>query len=310
MNSIIWDGKPISRAGLFASIPLSVYHSQKICIGSSVSSSGLRRALEINGGSPAHFYCEWSGNPDCIEREEESKSLILGRAVHHLMLGQPNFSKLFVIRPDELVDEQTGELRPWNGNRTVCKRWLAEMPKGRTVLSGEMVEHIKGMAIALGRHALVRQGILNGMIERSIIWQDKATGLWCKSRPDAIPTHSGDFADLKTTTSTQLRDVIKTISTYAYHQQAALARTGIRALGGDMTSWSLVFVESRPPYCVRVVTLKPEAVDLGERQNRAALDLIARCIEQKRWPGPDDEHAIGIDLASTYRERAQEGLQR
>lgn len=41
-----------------------------------------------------------------------------------------------------------------------------------------------------------------------------------------------------------------------------------KVLGARLNSYSLVFVESRPPYCMRVVTLMETEI---ERQCRAAL---------------------------------------
>src|SRR6266446_951472 len=117
MEDIKWDGKPINKAGLYVGVPMEVYHSQAICAGPSVSSTGLRRVLEENQGSPAHFWCEWSGNPDYIEAEE-TDALVIGRAAHLLMLGGPFFKSEFIVRPDELPNYKTGELRRWYGNNT------------------------------------------------------------------------------------------------------------------------------------------------------------------------------------------------
>jgi hypothetical protein len=76
-----------------------------------------------------------------------------------------------------------------------------------------------------------------------------------------------------------------------------------------MQSWSLVFVEKAPPYCVRVVQLKPPDIDLGERLNRMALRAIARGIKTKEWPGPaevDGQDGAYIDQTDFYRTRAQQ----
>jgi hypothetical protein len=40
---------------------------------------------------------------------------------------------------------------------------------------------------------------------------------------------------------------------------------------------------------VRVVTLKDVDLDRGEKQNRYALDAVARCIKSGHWPGPGGE---------------------
>jgi hypothetical protein len=298
MDTINWNGQPITKPGLYAGIPMSAYHGQAICPGPSVSSSILRRMLEENDGSPAHAYSEWSGNPNQIEREETA-ALVLGRAVHHLMLGQPGFAKEFIIRPDELPDGKT-----WHGARNDCKKWVAEAEKaGRTILKGDEVEQVKGMAEALGRHKLWR--CLTGLIEHSIIWQDQKTGLWLKVRPDAIPTDSGDAADLKTTLSVQYHHLSRTITDYAYHQQASLIRTAFReVLKLEMTSFTFVFIEKKIPHCVYLAMVKEDDLDRGERQNRKALDTMAECLKTKSWPGPGGLDVIShIDLSDWYRTR-------
>lgn len=303
-----WDGKPISRPGIYVDVPMEFYHSQRICVGTSVSSSGLRRILEDNGGSPAHFYAEWDGNPDAVEPEEK-QHLNFGRAVHHLMLGERSFSSQFIIRPNEVPDED-GVLRPWSGKGSSTKgsqAWTAAAREtGRTILTMEQVQHIKGMSKALGLDRMVRAGILSGRIERTIIWRDEKTGLWIKVRPDAIPTDSGDFADLKTTISVQAADIRRAISNYAYHQQMALIREAARrVMKIEPASFSLVFIEKKLPYCVRVAVLRHEDLDLGMKQNRRAIDLVHTCIKEKRWPGPGaGEEASTFGLDDWYRKRA------
>lgn len=302
-----WDGKRVNRPCCLSGVPLSVYHSQDICEGPSVSSSGLRRALEINGGSPAHFYSEWSGNPNQIERAD-TKALLLGNAAHFLVLGQPHFARSYAIRPDEMMDSKTGEMKPWQGNRTVCKEWIEETEaSGRVVLTPDDVEIVKGMSISLGNHPLVRSGLLGGKVERSLFWKDEETGIYLKSRPDALPTDSGDFSDLKSCQSVVWKDLVRSISDYAYHQQAGLVREGSKAcLGLEMASFSLVFVEKKPPYCTRVVMLKDEDILLGHKQNHEALGLIAKCMKEGKWPGPGDDHVTHIELSEYYRKKASE----
>ena len=260
-----------------------------------MSSSGLRK---IFSESPADFYDEWAGNPNRAEPEDKSHFKI-GRATHHLMLGEPFFAKLFVVQPAE-YEADGGELKKWNNTAGDCKKWNAERAKeGKAVLKPADVESLRGMAESLGSHPIVRAGALNGLIERSGFFKDKATGLWVKIRPDAIPTDSGDYTDLKTTISVKWEDLRRTIFDRGYYQQLALIRTGARELGFPFTSASLIFVKKTRPYSVRVVTLKDNSLDKGEQANRAALDAMAKCLKAKHWPGPggDREDAQPIELA-------------
>jgi hypothetical protein len=295
-KSIEWDGHAITKSGLYSKISLDLYHSAGICDGPSVSSSGLRRLFNE---SPAHFFCEWPGNPKRIEPEDKPH-FTLGRAVHHLMLGEPFFAKLFAIQPAEYPDSKTGEVKPWSNNSHHAKAWHESMRKaGRSVLIGKDVDNIRGMAESLGHHPLIRAGALNGMIERSMFWRDKDTGLWIKSRPDSIPGDSGDFVDLKTTTSVKWVDLQRTIADMSYHQQGALVRSAAReVLGIANPTFTLVFIEKKAPWCTRVVTLKDNDLDRGEQANSAAMDAMARCIKSGRWPGPggEREDAENIEL--------------
>jgi hypothetical protein len=210
-----------------------------------------------------------------------------------------------VVRPAEL------DGLPWQGNRKECKRWLAAQKRsGLTVLTSANIETVKGMAISIGAFPLVQAGALNGMIERSLIWQDKETGLWLKARPDAIPSDSGDFTDIKTTQSVLYRDLQKSIGEFGYHQQAALTIEGARALDIEANSFTLIWVEKKPPYCVRAQQLKDEDVARGMKQNRWALRLFADCLQRNVWPGPGDDRddAEYVDLPDWRRTQIDERL--
>ena len=264
---------------------MELYHADP-CEGPSISSSGLRT---IHADSPAHYWVHSPYNPKRIE-ETTTAAFVLGRAAHHLLLGEDNFSTSFIVRPDELAG------KAWQGNRTECKDWLAKQEaSGRTVLTPAQIESIRGMAYALAAHPLIDAGMLNGSIEQSMFWKDHETGIWLKSRPDAIPNDSGDFADLKTTTHFGF-DLDRDVSNYRYDMQAALAGMGCRALlGREMESFSLVFVGKEPPYCVEILTLDKEDIQRAERDIRVAIDTFAWCMEHGNWFGPQ-----GTQLDARY----------
>lgn len=272
----------IRNPGVYG-LSLADYHGQP-CDGPSISSSGLRRIIKE---SPAHYWAHSSLNPDRVE-DDETQALLLGRAAHHLLLGEDDFSTLFIARPDRFDSWRTKEAKAWKEGQEA---------DGRTVLLSGQLEQIRGMARSLAKHPLIQAGILNGEIEQSLIWKDKDTDIWCKARPDAVPNDSGDFADLKTTPSVRDEALQRTIAEFAYQQQGALICDGYTAITGNKaTSFSLVFVEKEPPHCVRVVTLKDDDLARGERQNNAALKIVKRCLESGEWPGPGRADAEFISL--------------
>jgi hypothetical protein len=178
------------------------------------------------------------------------------------------------------------------------------------VLTTANVEAVKGMAISIGAFPLVQAGALNGLIERSLIWRDKETGLWLKARPDAIPSDSGDFTDLKTCRSVLYRELQKSIGEYGYHQQAALVIEGARALDIEANSFTLIWVEKSAPFCVRAQQLRDDDIERGMKQNRIALRTFADCLVRGVWPGPGDDHpdAEYVDLADWHRHKIDERL--
>jgi hypothetical protein len=292
-----WSGKPISEPGLYTGVPIDVYHGADLCDGPSVSSSGLRKLMNE---SPAHYWVESPYNPNRIE-QKETDALVFGRAAHHLLLGEDDFNTHYIVRPDK-----------WDSWRTdAAKMWRQDQEDaGRTVLLPSQLETIRGIARALASHPLIDAGILNGGIEQTIVWRDKDTGIWLKARPDAIPNDAGDFADLKTTTSVQSMDLARTIAEHGYHQQAALIAAGWHALTGrDVESFSFVFVEKTPPYCVRVVTLRDDDLARGERQNFVAIKKFAECMAKGEWPGPGGADAEYLSLPEWAQKKIDNQLE-
>lgn len=281
---IKWDGQKISTPGVYDKIPMDAYHGD-ICVGPSVSSSGLRT---IFTDSPAHYFVESYLNTEGVEDEDDEKKkekahFVLGRAAHHLLLGEDHFSTLFIMRPEKAPDG-----RDWNGNNLTCKDWLKrQAAAGRTVLTPNQIRAIRGMARSLAKHPLIEAGILNGLIEKSLVWKDKETGIWLKARPDAIPNDSGDVADLKTTGKIGF-DFDNDASKYRYDMQAALVKWGLKeCMGLTMSSFSLVPVLVKPPHCCDVVTISGEDISEGEKDLRTAIRVFARCIETGEWFGPN-----------------------
>lgn len=241
-----------------------------------MSSSALRKILKR---SPAHYFSTSPYNPLAIA-EIDSEALILGRAAHHLLLGERDFAKSFVVRP----------LR-WDSWRTdAAKRWRQEQTDfGLTVLDPRQLDVIKGMSAALSRHTLVQQGALNGKIEQTLVCPSDVEGVWLKARPDVIPTDSGNFVDFKTISSVDTETIQASIGELGYHMQGALVGEVFQKITGrDMETFSLVFVEKTAPYCVRVVTLRPHDLDRGRKLNRVALRVFAHGLASGDWPGPGE----------------------
>lgn len=297
MKTIKWTGQSITTPGIYRDVPMDVYHGSNLCDAPSVSSSGLRKLMNE---SPAHYWCESPYNPARIE-PKETDALVFGRAAHHLLLGEDDFNTLYIVRPDKWDSWRTDAAKAWRMDQEAA---------GRTVLLPAQLETIRGIARSLASHPLVDAGILNGEIEQTLVWKCKDTGVWLKARPDAIPNDAGDFADLKTTVSVQSADIARAIAEHGYHQQAAMIAGGWHALTGqDVASFSFVFVEKAPPYCVRIVTLRDDDLARGERQNFVAVKRFAECMASGEWPGPGGADAEYMALPEWAQKRIDHQLE-
>lgn len=289
MNIIPWDGQPISAPGIYSGVPMTTYHG-RLCVGDSGSKSIFWRLIEK---SAAHAYLTHYSNP---EREDvDTKALLFGRGAHHLILGEANFAKEFVMQPSTYPEGATypsmiGAPKPWNNNANWCKAWHGDqVVKGLTVLTGTDLDNVRGIAGGLYAHPMVRAGILNGAIETTLVAYDGDHDVWLKVRPDGLPTDSGDVADLKTIADISDDGIERAIGDTGIALQGGMTRRVMRLLGMEMTSFNLVFVEKAPPYCVRVKTLTDGDLDLGEQLLDTALPLYARCLKRGIWPGPGGE---------------------
>ncbi|TCU34054.1 PD-(D/E)XK nuclease-like domain-containing protein [Rhizobium azibense] len=258
-------------------MPMEVYHGQP-CVGPSISSSQLRT---IFSKSLKHYWNQSPLNPD-REPFQDTEATILGRAAHHLFLGEGDFSKYFVV--SKYADFRTNEAKEWKAE---------QLFKGITVLTAKQVEYIKGMAQSLTEEQIIRDGILNGHVELSMFYPDPDTGIWIKSRPDAVP-NDADGADLKCVADVFDDGISRGLGDRGYHQQAALTFEAVKyVFGRQMENFFLVYVEQKRPHSVRIDTIHPEDVGDGILENRAALRLFARALETNDWPGPKNAAGDG-----------------
>lgn len=282
MRERTYTGGRITEPGVYAKIPMSVYHSN-CCEGPSISSSGLRQLVPPHG-CPMKFWQTSYLNPEADE-DEIKTHFEVGKAVHSLLLSEDGFRDQYVIRPEEWTDWRTKDAKAWRQEK---------IDAGKTVLVPDDLETIMGMANRISRDKTFID-LLRGKIERSIIWKDEKTGVWLKSRPDSIPA-DGFLADLKTTADASDVACQRSVMTYGYHMQLGLAVTGLEAVAQKkVTEHVLLFIETKKPYAYNIKPIDNELIHIGMRQNRAAIDTFAECWRKGEWP---TYFGSGITLSS------------
>ena len=298
---------PITSPGIFSSISLDAYHSTKVVAPGeyAVSSTDLRT---MRRKSPAHMYDQWPYNPN-FERPDPNDAMILGATLHHLVMGESKFPTKYVMQPAEYRDLKTAQLKKWTYQAQWCKDWRTEQErKGRTIVTAEQLGNIKGMARSLQLEPAVSElEILKGDCECSGFVKDPETGLWIKVRPDVMVT-DGDFVDLKSAREVTDVGIRMALRDRQYHMQGGLIWLACDLLKIPFITFTLIFVESKRPFCVRAVPLHDDDISRGLRQCRAMLRKTARCIDTGLWPGPGDGEMRSISLPLQEQEAIDKEL--
>ena len=120
--------------------------------------------------SPYHFKYALD-NP-----QEDTKSLLFGRAAHKYILEKEDFFNEFAILPN--IDRRT-----LAGKEAYNNFLLAS--EGKDVITADDFEVIQEMDKAIDSVPLARE-LLSGEYEKSFFWVDEITGEACKCRPDCL----------------------------------------------------------------------------------------------------------------------------
>ena len=127
-----------------------------------------------------------------------------------------------------------------------------------------------------------------GQCEASYFYIDEETGLQCRARVDKLATFGriAIIGDLKATNidPTDARQVGLKVLEMGYHRQGAEYTEAVGEVDGETPDgFGFLFVRNRVPYNARLWVLKSEDIELGWRQNHAALRDLRRRLDSNDW---------------------------
>lgn len=272
----------ITKPGVY-DLTMDEYHSD-CCAAPSISSTGLRQVLSC----PAKYWLESHYNPKRVEPEQKSHFEI-GKAVHELVLERKEPEDRYHVLPKGFNAKQG--------------KWAEEVEAmeaaeaaGKTIVRATEFDFtkIKDMISALKQHDYAWAFFENGEPEKSIIWKDKHTGIWLKTRPDWLPNEGHIIPDLKSASDASPEAFSRAIDTHGYHIQLALMLEGFIAMRNagilniDPKIFALVVQEKNAPYVVQPYQIEADTiVHYGRLELRKALNLFAHCMKTGKWPGYD-----------------------
>lgn len=222
------------------------------------------------------------------DKDGTSDALSLGDAVHKAILEPDAFEKNF----DDFYMLWT-DTKGLDTKKAVEARILHP---DKILLNQQMVDQVRWMRDAAHRHKLVAW-LLSQCKERELsgVAPDKDLGIVRKIRVDACDgigtpgeSWSDYLLDLKSTRN--VLDFGREIRNYNYDIQAAYyLDTDGMITGKTRQGFLFIAVSNNPPYCARVYTLLPEAIEKARIIYKRRLAALADAYIHRQWEAWENE---------------------
>ena len=238
-------------------IPNADYHADP-----AVSASHLKEISK----SPFHYWSRYL-NPDRVAMVPTA-AMRLGTLVHCAVLEPDELTKRYQLSPDR---------RTSAGKAAVVEMAAAGI---EAVSEADLAQALQ-MADAVRSNSTAAMLLSNGQAEQSFWWDDIATGMRCKCRPDWFDGET--IVDLKTCSDASPAGFAKAVAAFHYQLQAAHYLCGTLA-----KRFVFVAVEKTAPYAVGVYELDAQAMVHGSVLRHTSLQRLQDCRAINSWPGYTD----------------------
>lgn len=194
-----------------------------------------------------------------------TKAMELGTLVHCAILEPDDLRKRFAICP------------PRN---TKAGKERAEVMAAEGITAVSSVDWTLALALrdSVHAHPVASRLLKSGAAEQSYFWEDLATGLECKCRPDWMD--GSTIIDVKTTQDASPAAFAKSVATFRYHVQQAHYLNGTGA-----ERFLFLVVEKQYPHETAVYELDLDASAIGQELAAVDLQRIEECRSLNQWPG-------------------------
>ena len=250
-----------------------------------IGGSSIKDLLE----SVAHF------EMDKVFTESTRKRMDFGTAYHMALLEPDNFKTRYVVANGVPENKDGSPKKSSSEFKGLC----ANNP-GKSILSIPEYNAISQMSDNLFNHSEARKLFSEGDAEVSWFSKDEDTNLLLKGRTDFISETFGYIVDLKTTSDSSKKGIMRTIENFGYALQASHYIRLVKDFTGEDFRYFLVFVQSSAPFLVNVCELSEEYLYWGSNMCQLALkkyaDYLSASEDRKVHLRGYDESIISVEL--------------
>lgn len=272
--------------------PAETYYVRRL---DEASNSGLKI---IDERSPAH-YRWWIENP---EADKGSDDFDFGKLFHCAVLEPDHVDARFGFMPNDAPRDLRHLRNAKAPSKTTLEAiaWWDEWEAsnvGRTLVPVSAMDTARRMADNLRDHVLRiptgdREVKILGVelldlcrTEVTYRWTDPRTGIKCKSRADLVCEELAFGGDLKSALDASPSAFARAVARLRYHQQHVHYCDGAQAAGTPWRDFLFLACEKVEPYVPAVYVIPAMAEERGRVLRDRALDTLARCLRDDRWPG-------------------------
>lgn len=278
-----------------------------------LSASGLKSLSR----SPLHFWAEFLD----AEREprKETDSMMLGTAIHSLVLEPDAFLERYTILPADAPKRPTSAQleakKPAEATLVQIAWWdeFNRQAQGKIVLSVEQARKVQAVADRVKSSDAASTIFEKGQAELSFFWKDPETDVYCKCRPDWLTIEeeqaTGIMVDLKSTVDAGPNGFRREMSKFDYGLQAAWYLKGYREIfKREPTAFVFAAFETTRPFACGFYTPSKRMLDHSNARIATLKNTYVECLEHDEWPGYA-EQILSIDLAPWIAKPGQQNAE-
>lgn len=247
-----------------------------------VSASGLK----LLARSPWHYRHRVESEP--------TRPMLRGTLAHCAVLEPDAMAARYVVLPSDAPRRpsrtQWAAKNPSQESRDAMAWWtkFQEDSAGRELVSFEDYALCQQQLEAVNQCKELSDLLRSGDGEVSIFWIDKATGIYCKARPDWIPSVVDgrvEPLDLKTCADESPSAFGRAAARLRYDLQAAHYVAGIeQVMRVKVSNFVFGAVTSKAPILAVPYVLTDEVRDQGVEERHELMDRLAWCMRENQWP--------------------------
>jgi exodeoxyribonuclease VIII len=268
---------PERLMGLVRDLPAEQYHAIE-----AMSSTGLR----LFARSPWHWKNRVPVTP--------TRAMLNGTLAHCAQLEPDAMAARYVVVPENAPARPTE--RQWNAAKsnessTAAKAWWSEFLDSvgqRQIVAANDYAITQAQLRAIAADPYLAELFSRGYAEASAFCIDKATGVYCKARPDwvhPIDSKRVKMVDLKTTADESPDGFSRAVTTLGHHRQRAhYISVFEQATGLEVVEFIFAAVTSAAPVLAVPYVLDIEDATQGEDECAELLERFAWCQRENEWP--------------------------